>query len=943
MRRPKPTAGQSDRPIAHGWLRARAVGLVLLSLGAQAGCGREFFRQWADQDATEAIFEKSRDPRWRLDAFSIEPPSTSRFANPYDPDRPPEPPDDYAASRLSPTPQWTQHKLLVPQEGTGYLDMLDRWQADEVYEPPTVPATAAPAAPPPTSSPSPFKPGENSGPGDAPLTPTPTPEDADAPTQARVGARAKADRDTSLALAAALRETKLPPPSPDGRASISLLLAQAAPPAPRPVPEAPRTPIVPTPSQNSLIRPEAADAFPPVSPALSPPETAADRPTVQPADGLVAPRIPLDPNPIDSNLARPVDPRPDQTPGEFRESESASTDMAGILIPDAIELDEAEASGLPKGSRPYRVTMEQAFALALINSRAYQFNLENVYISSLAVTLQRFSFEPQFVAGLSPQTTPGGLTTNPGNVFTYRTREAPGGQVSTLSLGQVAGFGKLFITGGRLLGSFASQTVFNFVGTNPRQPTVMSQLPLSFVQPFLRGGGRAVTLEALTQAERTLLYQIRLFARFRQEFIANIIVGGAVTNPGLGDPAIGFLTVLQRLQAVDIDRRNIAAFANYLAVYTELAGGESSGISQLQVDQVDTSLQSARQSLAQNLLSYQNGLDQFKQQIGLPPDVPLVLNRSLIRDFADVFDELDQWSRNPRRELEDLPNIIRKLPELQDIVIDGRSVIGLVEDTDKLEDLLLAGERVALENRLDLMNANAQLYDSWRQVAVTANGLKGILNVAVTNQIFTPSATSNPFAFSDQAKQFQLVLNAELPLIRVAERNAFRTSMINLQRQQRALQNAQDSIKFQIRSTIRGLHAQYQTYKIQQRNLDLSVRQKDQTQEQIIAPPASGGGSQANSGALQTNNLTQSQSRVAQFQLSLIQSWVNYQTLRISLYRDLGILPYDEWEAFYELYPAKPAGGRAEARPAAVPVRRGPEGAAAPAAGGGPAEEAARP
>ena len=92
-------------------------------------------------------------------------------------------------------------------------------------------------------------------------------------------------------------------------------------------------------------------------------------------------------------------------------------------------------------------------------------------------------------------------TTRPGSHRAARSR--------TSQLGEVAGVGKLFNSGGQLLVGFANQVVFNFVGKNPIQPTVQSSLPLTFVQPFLRGGGRAVVLETLTQAERNLLYQVR--------------------------------------------------------------------------------------------------------------------------------------------------------------------------------------------------------------------------------------------------------------------------------------------------------------------------------------------------------------------------------------------------------------------------------------------------
>ena len=108
----------------------RGMLLTLLAMGSQAGCTREFYRDWANQDAAEAVFEKSRDPRWRIDAFSIEPPAMSRFADPYDPEFPPAPPDDPATQALSPVPQWSDNRLLIPAEGTGYIDMMEGWMRE---------------------------------------------------------------------------------------------------------------------------------------------------------------------------------------------------------------------------------------------------------------------------------------------------------------------------------------------------------------------------------------------------------------------------------------------------------------------------------------------------------------------------------------------------------------------------------------------------------------------------------------------------------------------------------------------------------------------------------------------------------------------------------------------------------------------------------------------
>ena len=124
---------KSRNPRSRAAARQLGLGAILtaLAIGAPFGCTREFYREWANQDVSEAVFEKTRDPRWRMDIFSVEPPMLSRFADPYDQDVPPAPPDDPAAEALSPVPQWPDNRLLMPVEGTGYLDLLEYWRRRE--------------------------------------------------------------------------------------------------------------------------------------------------------------------------------------------------------------------------------------------------------------------------------------------------------------------------------------------------------------------------------------------------------------------------------------------------------------------------------------------------------------------------------------------------------------------------------------------------------------------------------------------------------------------------------------------------------------------------------------------------------------------------------------------------------------------------------------------
>ena len=83
-----------------------------------------------------------------------------------------------------------------------------------------------------------------------------------------------------------------------------------------------------------------------------------------------------------------------------------AAELSSVLIPKLPNFNVAAAVGLPRNANPYVITLQQSFTLALINARIYQLQLENLYNAALAVALQRFQFEPQFYAGMSPLTSP---------------------------------------------------------------------------------------------------------------------------------------------------------------------------------------------------------------------------------------------------------------------------------------------------------------------------------------------------------------------------------------------------------------------------------------------------------------------------------------------------------------------------------------------------------
>jgi hypothetical protein len=371
------------------------------------------------------------------------------------------------------------------------------------------------------------------------------------------------------------------------------------------------------------------------------------------------------------------------------------TGVFGGISPEAraaMRTSISSAPPLPE-PHPYLITLEQAVELGMFNSREYQDRRENLYLTALPVTSQRFSFAAQFFATEQA-------------LYTYAGREAsavvpgiPAATTNQWALTNNVGFAKLFPTGAVLLYKLANQTVWNLTSGAHQSLSSISNMSLDIAQPLLRGGGRAVTLEPLTQAERNLLYEIRSYARFRKEFFVAIAGGGggSITggtfqaqgvlaaspfsegaglgnsglNPGLtgftavtglvvlpgpsgrlslgtelAAPVSGFLGTNLQFAQIDIDKNNIANLETFLKRLNGIK--EGGDISQLQVDQVEQSLLNGRTQLLMDEQQFYVAVDQFKLQLGIPTDLPLELDdaplRPILRQYTryeEVFNQLE--------------------------------------------------------------------------------------------------------------------------------------------------------------------------------------------------------------------------------------------------------------------------------------------------------------
>jgi len=383
---------------------------------------------------------------------------------------------------------------------------------------------------------------------------------------------------------------------------------------------------------------------------------------------------------------------------------------------------------------PFLINLEQSIELAYLNSRELQARRESLYLAALPVTQERFALGPQ-----------GSFF---GSDFLNKYgNEASGGPVRQWSNQTVAGISQVFCWGAQLLVNFANQTVYNF-GQLPS--TSISTLSFDFVEPFLRGAGFAVTLEPLTQAERNLLYEIRDFYKFRQDFFVFIAAGQSAFIPGvqpgvialspgtvatplapqvvaqaplpgtlailpgaIGAPLVatqvvpgsatvlgtipppgattqGFLSTIYEKANLVVTYQNIDAVRRFKQIFDVYLDGGIVGLAQ--VNQVEQQLLSSREAALNAQVSYRVSLDQFKFQLGIPQCIDLDLADEQLEPMFKLIRQLDRLSKDQQNLTDDSSLLSGKtdskeLRELYRKLSGGTDFPGINDLTKELRQL----------------------------------------------------------------------------------------------------------------------------------------------------------------------------------------------------------------------------------------------------------------
>ena len=399
------------------------------------------------------------------------------------------------------------------------------------------------------------------------------------------------------------------------------------------------------------------------------------------------------------------------------------------------------------------LSLTDVMCVAARNNHQYQRLKETVFASALELDYQQYQFDTSFSGMLLAL-----LSGDPG-------AEKATGEAE-------AGFGRKLENGTVIAGQLALD-VASLLRDDWRSVGLAGDLTMTV--PLMRGSGRDIVREPLTQAERNLSYAIQNFEWYRQSYAVTV--------------ASSFYTVLvyeqQLKNALDNERR---LTDNSRRAEMLFGAGR---LDRIQVDQAYSQLLSANESVIAIRKGYEANLDSFKVTMSLPPEAKLVLDSR----------ELDLLERRMNRLLKSSRSAVDAFP-------------------DEAEAC-----RIALAERRDLFVTRCQLEDTTRAVKIAADALRA--DVKLTGDLSMDRTRVTGGSVNSGGEAWAAGVQADLPWNRRKERNAFKKQLIALEQAKRTLEEQEDAVKLAVRSGLRNLIAARANYEFQMQSVTVARRRVD--------------------------------------------------------------------------------------------------------------------
>lgn len=389
------------------------------------------------------------------------------------------------------------------------------------------------------------------------------------------------------------------------------------------------------------------------------------------------------------------------------------------------------------------INLDQALGLAVQHSREYQSAKEKLYLKALTLTGSRYEFTPQMVANATAGLAGVGDGNNPGSPNSVTLHE-------NLTVSQ------FLKTGGRLSVGLANDLARYFtLRFSSGSPTVslgrdsaIREITVSLAQPLLRGFGKNNTaVEALTQAERDVVYAIRTFSLYQQGFAVDTVT-----------------TYFNLLTAKDKVRNNYRDFTNRVETTRYLEARSVDRERKSNVDDARTAELTARRGYINSLASYLSDLDSFKKDLGIP--------------ISDALYLEDQ--------------------DLKELISAGLTPVDIDRD---------AAFRICVATHMNILNAIDEFEDTKRKVRLVRDQLQPGLDL--TGKASLGSDDTDDFfdytQFDLDKVRYSTTLQLDLPLDRLEQRNAYRSALVTFESRLRELAQTLDNYKDLIDRGLRSL------------------------------------------------------------------------------------------------------------------------------------------
>lgn len=470
------------------------------------------------------------------------------------------------------------------------------------------------------------------------------------------------------------------------------------------------------------------------------------------------------------------------------------------------------------------ITLLDALQIAAGQSPRFHDQKESLFKTALALDLERDAFRSHLSAAVS-----GGAS-----------GETEDGDTSAKATANTKpGLSRKTAAGADLAAQIGLDLTRMLTGDSSSSLGVTADTSVSI--PLLRGAGRHIAREPLTQAERDMLYAVYGFERFKQQFAVDI--------------AAAYLDVLSRQEQVRTAWENYQRLVASTLRARRLA--EAGRIPGIQVGQSSQSELNARESWVSAREQAARALDEFKTSLGIPPDAHVILDAGELQGLAS--DGAEAASDTLR-----VPDTAQAAPP---------------EWEEEDRQAILS----AMAQRMDLLSAQARVEDAQRAVVVAADALRAevtLLGRAGYDSTRTSGGTNG--TTRTHKGLYSALLTIDLPFYRSAERKAYRESLIDLEKAVRSAQTAEDDVKSQVRNALRNLRKSRESIRIQRLALALAQRRERSTTLFMEA------------GRAETRDLLEAQDALLKAQNALTDARVRYRVARLELQRDMGLLDVNE-------------------------------------------------